>query len=50
MLGFIVIGVWGGYKLDEYFEMEFPVFLLCLSLISCIGSIFNVIRRLPKDD
>ncbi|MEQ9285281.1 MAG: AtpZ/AtpI family protein [Cyclobacteriaceae bacterium] len=49
MLAFIIIGVWGGYKLDAYFETEFPVFLLVLSLLSCIGAILNVIRRLPKD-
>ncbi|MEQ6121577.1 AtpZ/AtpI family protein [Reichenbachiella sp. MALMAid0571] len=50
MLAFIFIGVWAGYKLDQYFELEFPVFLLVFSVVSCIGSIFNVIRRLPKDD
>jgi len=50
MLAFIFIGVWAGYKLDQYFELEFPIFLLVLSVFSCIGSIFNVIRRLPKDE
>jgi len=50
MLAFILIGVWGGYWLDDYFELEFPIFLLVLSFLSCIGSILNVIRRLPKDD
>jgi len=50
MLAFIFIGVWAGYKLDQYFELEFPIFLLVLSVFSFIGSIFNVIRRLPKDE
>lgn len=50
MLAFILIGVWGGYKLDAYFELEFPVFLMTLTLLSCIGSILLVIKRLPKDE
>lgn len=50
MLAFILIGIWAGYWLDDYFELEFPVFLLVLSIISCIGSILNVIKRLPNND
>ena len=30
----IVLGVWGGRKLDEYFETKFPAFTLSLSLLS----------------
>lgn len=50
MLAFIIIGVWVGYWLDDYFELEFPAFLMVLSIVACIGSILNVINRLPKDD
>jgi len=50
MLAFIVISVWAGFKLDAYFEMEFPIFLMSLSILGCIGSILNVIRKLPKDE
>jgi hypothetical protein len=49
MLAFLALGVWGGHKLDTYFNLEFPVFLLSLSLIATIGSMILMIRKLPKD-
>ncbi|WP_262501930.1 AtpZ/AtpI family protein [Reichenbachiella agariperforans] len=49
MLAFILLGVWGGYKLDEWLEMEYPVFTIVLSLFGVIGSLVNLIKNLPKE-
>jgi uncharacterized membrane protein YeaQ/YmgE (transglycosylase-associated protein family) len=49
MLAFLAIGVWVGHKLDTYFELEFPVFLLSLSILATVGSMILMIRKLPKD-
>ena len=34
MLAIILIGVWGGYKLDEWLDLKFPIFTVTLSLLS----------------
>ena len=49
MLGFIAVGVWVGYKLDEYLELTIPVFLLSGSMLALAGSIIYLIRKLPKE-
>ncbi|MFT7035911.1 MAG: hypothetical protein ACJA2S_004435 [Cyclobacteriaceae bacterium] len=49
MLAFLAIGVWVGHKLDMYFQLEFPAFLLSLSVIATVGSMIHMIRKLPKD-
>jgi hypothetical protein len=38
-------GVWLGVKLDQWLNMSFPVFTLCLMIISVIGAIYHVIRK-----
>lgn len=40
----IVIGVWGGTKLDKLLHFEKPVFTIILSLIGVFGAIYFVIR------
>ncbi|UXP33765.1 AtpZ/AtpI family protein [Reichenbachiella agarivorans] len=49
MLAFILLGVWGGYKLDEVFSMEYPVFTAVLSLVGVVSSLIYLIKKLPKD-
>jgi hypothetical protein len=49
MLAVMGFGVWSGLKLDEYFKMKFPVFLVILSLTSIVASIIVVIKNLPKE-
>jgi hypothetical protein len=38
-------GAWLGVKLDQWLNMSFPVFTLCLMILSVIGAIYHVIRK-----
>jgi hypothetical protein len=49
MVGTIGLAMWGGYSLDQWLELQFPVFLLSFTLLSLTGSIFMLIRQLPGD-
>jgi len=40
---------WLGYKLDQYLELEFPVFLLSLILIVFAGMIYQIYRSFNKE-
>jgi hypothetical protein len=48
MIAIILLGVWGGIKLDEWLSLEFPVFTLVLTLLSVFLSIFFAIRDFLK--
>ena len=48
MLAIILIGVWGGYKLDEWLDLRFPIFTVTLSLLSVIAAIYYVVKGLLK--
>lgn len=48
MLAIILIGVWGGYKLDEWLNLKFPIFTVTLSLLSVIAAIYYVVKDLLK--
>jgi F0F1-type ATP synthase assembly protein I len=48
MLAIILLGVFGGYKLDKWLNLSFPVFTLLLSLVSVIFAIYSVTRELLK--
>ncbi len=48
MVAIILIGVFGGMKLDEYLNLKFPVFTVILSIVSVFLSIYYVIRDLLK--
>ena len=49
MLAIILIGVFGGVKLDEYLNLSFPVFTVILSILSVFFSIYYVIKDLMKN-
>ena len=43
MAAIIVVGVFGGLKLDQWLELKFPVFTVVLSLLSVFGAIYYAI-------
>jgi len=45
MLAIILVGVFGGIKLDEWVGTEFPVFTVVLSFLAVIASILSVVRE-----
>ena len=48
MLGMIFIGIYGGYELDKYVKIGFPLFTLIFSLLSVFGAIYIAIKDLLK--
>lgn len=50
MLAIILIGVYGGVKLDELIFWEFPIFTIILSILSVFLAIYYVVRDLLKKD
>jgi F0F1-type ATP synthase assembly protein I len=49
MMVSIGIGAWLGLKLDRYFELKFPVFLLMFVFLIFGGLMFQLYRSLNKD-
>lgn len=48
MLIIILIGVFGGWKLDEWLQMKVPVFTVALSVVSVILAIYYVTKDLLR--
>lgn len=48
MAGTIILGVWGGMKLDDYFALDFPAFTLIFSLLSVSIAMTWMIYKIPK--
>ena len=48
MLVIILLGIWGGVKLDELIDIGFPLFTVLLSFISVGLAIYVVIKDLIK--
>jgi F0F1-type ATP synthase assembly protein I len=48
MIAIILVGVFGGIKLDELVKWEFPVFTLVLILLAVIASMVYVIKDLTR--
>jgi ATP synthase protein I len=48
MLAIILLGVFGGYKLDQWMKLSFPVFTVLLSLSSVVVAIYTVVKDLLK--
>ena len=44
----IFAGTFGGYKLDSYLNLKFPVFTLVLSLFSVFAAIWLLVRDVLK--
>lgn len=45
MLGIILLGVFGGIKLDELINWTFPVFTVVLTVAGVVGSIYLTIKE-----
>lgn len=48
MLVIILLGVFGGVKLDEWLDLSLPVFTIVLSLLSVVLAIYTVVKDLLK--
>lgn len=44
----IFIGVFGGFKLDQWLELKTPIFTLILSLVSVFAAIYLSIKDFLK--
>jgi F0F1-type ATP synthase assembly protein I len=50
MLIIILIGVFGGVKLDQWLKLSVPVFTVVLSILAVILAIYTVTRDLLKQN
>lgn len=48
MIAIILVGVFGGIKLDELVKWEFPVFTLVLTLLAVIASMYYAVKDLIR--
>ena len=48
MIAIILVGVFGGIKLDEIVKWEFPVFTLVLTMLAVIASMYFAIKDLIR--
>ena len=48
MLAIILVGVFGGMKLDQIISWDFPVFTVVLSISAVFGAIFFAVKDLLK--
>lgn len=48
MLAIILIGVFGGIKLDQWLHLDLPVFTVVLSILSVILAIYYAVKDLIK--
>jgi hypothetical protein len=48
MFAIIGLGIYGGYKLDEWLKIGFPVFTVLMSIISVGAAIYTAVKDLLK--
>lgn len=48
MIIVILLGVYGGYKVDHWLDLKFPVFLLMFSLLSVGLAVYLAIKDFIK--
>lgn len=48
MLAIILLGVFGGIKLDQWLKLELPVFTVILSILSVIFAIYYAVKDLIR--
>lgn len=49
MLVIIVLGAFGGVKLDEYLDLQFPVFTLLFTVIAVVLAIYYSVKDFIKN-
>jgi F0F1-type ATP synthase assembly protein I len=45
MIAIMAVGVFAGFKLDQWLKLDFPAFTLGLMILSVIGAIYYVMRK-----
>jgi len=50
LLGAIGVFGWLGYKLDQYLNIKFPVFMLLFGLAAFGGMMYQVYRSINRDN
>jgi len=45
----MAIAGWVGYRLDQYLELSFPVFLLSFLLAVFAGMLYQMYKKLNRD-
>ena len=48
MIAIILVGVFGGIKLDQVVRWEFPIFTLVLTIIAVVFSMYYAVKDLIK--
>lgn len=48
MFAIIGLGIFGGYKLDQWLKIGFPVFTVLMSIISVAAAIYTAVKDLLK--
>jgi hypothetical protein len=48
MIAIVLIGIFGGIKLDHWLGLKFPVFTVSLSILSVFIAVYLVIKDLLK--
>jgi F0F1-type ATP synthase assembly protein I len=51
MMAIILLGVFGGRKLDGWIKPKFPVFTISLTLLSLVGAFYSMFKDInqPKN-
>ena len=49
MIAIILVGVFGGMKLDDLVKWEFPVFTLVLTLLAVVLSMYYAVKDLIRN-
>jgi hypothetical protein len=48
MFAIIGLGIYGGYKLDQWLQIGFPVFTVLMSIISVAAAIYSAVKDFLK--
>lgn len=48
IIGIMLLGIFGGKKLDDYFQTEFPYFTLALSVFAIFASLYFILKDILK--
>jgi F0F1-type ATP synthase assembly protein I len=49
LLAIIGVSGWIGYKIDQWFNLKYPVFMLILGFLGFSGMMYQVYRSINKD-
>lgn len=44
----MLLGVWGGYKIDQWLQWNFPLFLILFPLTALVVSLYGIIKEFNK--